>query len=94
MVVVAIMVSALAGGILAGILGWLQQQPPIPFSGRSFAINVIVSLFGAVGIAYAFDYFGITSLVLAYLLAFLSGAGITAGGSRLVGAFAARIIGK
>ncbi len=78
-------VASFVGAMAVALLGWSQQDPPVPFEARKFAGSIIRGLVAAVDIAAAFNYAGATSPIM-YLIAFLSGAGIDAGGSRIAGA--------
>ena len=83
MEIILVGVAALAGGLGVAILGYFQGQDL--WSWRKFGASFITSVIGAVGIAAVMDYSGDISPVL-YLVAFLSGAGVDAGRSRISGA--------
>ncbi len=83
-----IAVAALVGGIVTALLGWTETTEP--FNPKKFTSSIIRSLIGAVVIAVAFDAAGGIS-PLDYLVAFLAGAGVDAGGKRVAGALAARL---
>ena len=85
--VVLIGLAALAGGIIISLLGWTETQEP--FNGRKFSSSVIRSVIGGAVIAASFNYAGEITPI-AYLLAFLGGAGFDAGGKRIAGAIFAR----
>lgn len=89
--VILVGLAAFLGAIAVALLGWSQANPPTPFNPRMFLSSTITAVIAAVGIAAAFDYSGSTSNVMC-LLAFLSGAGLDAGRSRIAGAFAAKVI--
>lgn len=80
--------AAFLGAIVASLLGWTETNEP--FHPRKFASSLIRGIVGAIGIAFAFDYAGSTA-PLGYLLAFLAGAGVDAGGKRIAGAIVARL---
>jgi hypothetical protein len=77
--------AALGGGIAAALLGWCDSAEP--FNVRKFGASVIRSVIGAAGIAAATDLAGAGGYT-AYILAFLAGAGVDAGGNRIAGAVA------
>lgn len=76
--------ASFLGAMAVALLGWLQQDPAVPFEVRKFAGSIIRGLVAAVGIAAVFNYAGATPPIM-YLIAFLGGAGIDAGGSRIAG---------
>lgn len=84
MLVVYIGIAALVGGIVNGLLGWLNTTDP--FVLRKFLSSVIASVLGAAIIAISFDLSGTSNLVASLFVAFLSGAGVSAGTSRVAGA--------
>lgn len=67
--------SAVIGGILNSLLGWLRSDPPEPFNFRKAGASLIVNILGAVAIAIGFNYSGITNIWLACLGALMAGAG-------------------
>lgn len=83
-----IALAAFVGAMSSALLGWAQQDPPQPFDMRKFSGSIIRALIAAVGIAAAFNYAEATT-PLCYLIAFISGAGVDAGGSRIAGAITA-----
>ena len=72
-------VAAFVGAMATALLAWSNSNPPENFNFRKFLGSIIRGLIAAVGIAAAFNYASIASPVM-YLFAFLSGAGIDAGG--------------
>ena len=80
--------AAFLGAIVASLLGWMETTEP--FDLRKFASSLIRGIIGAIGIAIAFDYAG-SAGPLGYLIAFLAGAGVDAGGKRVAAAIAARL---
>ena len=86
--IIFIAVAAFLGGIVAALLGWAESQET--FVARKFASSVIRALVGGIGIAAAFSYAGGVS-ILSFLIAFLAGAGVDAGGNRIAGAIVAKL---
>ena len=82
-------VAAFVGGIVAALLGWTESTEP--FNVKKFMASVIRALVAGVGVAAAFGYGAGPIAGLSLLIAFLSGAGVDAGGNRVAGAIAARI---
>ena len=86
MEVIYIGIAAFLGVVVAALLGWTESQEL--FDLRKFASSLIRAIIAGVGIAAAFNYVEpITPM--RYLLAFLSGAGVDAGGHRIAGAIRA-----
>jgi len=81
-------ISAFLGAIAVSLLGWTESQEP--FVPRKFASSLIRAIIAGVSIASAFNYVESVTPV-SYLLAFLSGAGVDAGGHRIAGAIRARL---
>lgn len=81
-------VAAFLGAIVDSLLGWTETTEP--FDLRKFASSLIRGIVGAIGIAVLFDYAG-SAGTLGYLVAFLAGAGVDAGGKRVAAAIAARL---
>ena len=77
-----ILLSAFAGGVLFGLLGWVESVEP--FVLRKFMATVLRSLLGAVGVAAFFDYASVGP-PMSYLFAFIAGLGMDEGIKRLVG---------
>ena len=80
--VLVIALAAIVGGVGYAFFGWLESGEN--FNPRHFFSSVGVALFTGIGfgVGYHFaDTFSFTDL----LLAFLSGAGVTAGGAKVVG---------
>jgi hydrogenase/urease accessory protein HupE len=92
LVIIMVALFALLGGIANGMLAWARQNPPEPFDLRKFLVSFITAFIAAVGIAAVFDYANIKSIALAYLGAFLSGAGATSAVSNISGAIAMRAL--
>lgn len=86
MIVVLIGAAACLGGIVTALLGWTETQEA--FDAKKFISSVIRALIGGVGIAAAFNYAGDITAI-SFLLAFLAGAGVDAGGKRISGAIKA-----
>jgi len=84
--VIYIGISAFLGAIVASLMGWAESQDP--FDPRKFASSLIRAIIAGVGIAAAFNYVEPVTPV-SYLLAFLSGAGVDAGGHRIASAIRA-----
>ena len=80
--------AAFLGGMITALLGWTESAET--FDVKKFMSSVIRSVVGAVVIAAAYDYSGAANPIIAYLMAFLAGAGVDAGGNRVAGAIAAR----
>lgn len=75
---------ALAGGLVAALLGWLDSKEP--FDGRKFSGSAIRSLIAAAVFTVGYQLSdGINALDLFY--AFLGGAGIDVIGNRVAGSF-------
>ena len=90
MEVIYVGIAAFLGAIIASLLGWADTSEP--FIRRKFLTSAIRGLVGAIGIAVVFNYGGSAGPIM-YLLAFLAGAGIDAGGNRVAGAVTA-ILGR
>jgi hypothetical protein len=88
---IAVFAAATVGGILNALLGWVQKAPPEPFNPRGFVASVITSIIAAGGIVAAWDWAGVSNALVACVSAFLSGAGIVSGASRISGAITARV---
>jgi hypothetical protein len=86
--VIFIGVAAFVGAMVAALLGWTESGEG--FDARKFSSSIIRAIIGGVGIAAAWDYVG-SITPIAYLLAFLAGVGVDAGGNRIAGAIAARV---
>ena len=84
--IVLVFASALLGGVVSALLGWVSTTEP--FCARKFITSVIKALIGAVVITVAFDFSGTTAIIL-LLAAFLSGAGVDAGVKRVTNAITA-----
>jgi len=82
MTIIFVGVAALAGGLAVSVLGYLQGTNK--WSWRKFGASFITSVIGAAGISAVVDISGAISPVL-YIVAFLSGAGVDAGRSRIAG---------
>lgn len=80
--VILIGVAAFVGGMIASLLGWAQAEEPFIF--KKFLSSLIRALVAGIVIAIAYDYSGAITLV-SYLVAFLAGAGVDAGGKRVSG---------
>jgi len=74
-------VAAGGGGLVAGLLGWLQSKEP--FMGRKYAATVVRALVAGGAFAYGSQFLDFSWPTL--IAAFLSGAGIDAGLHRLSG---------
>jgi hypothetical protein len=73
---------ALAGGLVAALVGWLDSQEP--FDGRKFGGSAIRSLIAAAVFAVGYQLSdGVNVLDLFY--AFLGGAGVDVLGNRIAG---------
>jgi len=81
--VVWIGVAAFLGGIVSGVLGWLDSGEA--FEIRKFSASIVRALFAGLGIAVAYSYANsITALDI--VVAILAGAGFDAGVNRISGA--------
>ena len=75
---------ALAGGLVAALLGWLDSRDP--FDGRKFSGSSIRSLIAAAVFTVGYQLSdGVNALDLFY--AFLGGAGVDVMGNRIAGSF-------
>ncbi len=90
--VIYVAIAALLGGVINALLGWTQTTDP--FNERKFMASAIASFIGAVVIAATFNYSGLTvpassmAAILALFNAFLAGAGVSSGVSRISGSIA------
>lgn len=81
--------AAFAGGVVSALLGWLATNPPEPFVGRKFAASVLRAFVAAVmgaSTGAMVPPAGPVATVLMCLAAFAAGAGVDAGGKRVVNA--------
>lgn len=76
--------AAFLGALATALMGWLNTVEP--WNWRKITSSLVAGVIAAVGIAAAFDYAGVEVVAIAYLLAFLSGAGVEVGVHRAVGA--------
>jgi len=88
MIFVYIALAAFVGGVVNALLGWTQTNDS--FDARKFANSAIASFLGAIAIAVAANYAGaegqdLISLLTILGVAFLSGAGVSSGVSRIAG---------
>ena len=90
MEIIFIGVAAFLGGIVAALLGWTETNEA--FDARKFCSSLIRAIIAGGVIAVAFNYSEIT--LLSFLIAFLAGAGVDAGGNRIAGAISARVRNK
>ena len=81
MEIVYIGLAALVGGILSSLLGWADAKEP--FYVNKFAASLLRALLAAGGFAAAYTYAGNIG-VMDIVIAVLGGAGIDAGGKRLI----------
>lgn len=93
MLIIWVALAAMTGGIVNALLGWLQTTDP--FLCRKFAASVVASLIGAVVVGVSFNFTGIEpgnliGFFSSLFVAFLSGAGVSAGASRVSGAISNR----
>ena len=75
--------TALAGGLVAAFLGWLDSKEP--FDARKYGGSAIRALFAAVVFAAGYELSHSTVAVLDLFYAFLGGAGVDAMGNRVAG---------
>jgi len=80
---VYVALSALAGGLVAAFLGWLDSNEP--FDPRKFGGSVIRTLFAAIVFAAGYELSHTAVAVLDLFYAFLGGAGLDAMGNRIAG---------
>ena len=81
--VILVGVSALVGGIVAAVLGWLDSGEV--FEARKFSASIVRALIAGLGIAAAYSYAN-SITVLDIVICFLAGAGFDAGVNRISGA--------
>ena len=81
MEIVYIALAAFTGGIIVSLLGWLNEHEP--FDIHKFAASLLRALLAAGGFAAAYTYAGNIG-VMDIVIAVLGGAGIDAGGKRLI----------
>ncbi len=86
--VLEIGLAAALGAICTALLGWTESGEP--FDVRKFMSSVIRAIIGGAAIAIAFDYSS-ASGPLSYLIAFVAGAGVDAGGNRIAASIAVRM---
>jgi hypothetical protein len=88
MLLIWVAIAALLGGLSNALLGWTQTDQP--FVWRKFWSSAIASFIGAVVVAVSFNYTGaedtgLISFLTSLFVGFLSGAGVSAGASRVAG---------
>ena len=81
--VILVGASALVGGIVAAVLGWLDSGEV--FEARKFSASIVRALIAGLGIAVAYSYAN-SITVLDIVICFLAGAGFDAGVNRISGA--------
>ena len=81
--VILVGTSALVGGIVAAVLGWLDSGEV--FEARKFSASIVRALIAGLGIAVAYSYAN-SITVLDIVICFLAGAGFDAGINRISGA--------
>ena len=81
--VILVGASALVGGIVAAVLGWLDSGEV--FEARKFSASIVRALIAGLGIAVAYSYAN-SITVLDIVICFLAGAGFDAGINRISGA--------
>jgi hypothetical protein len=81
-----IAIAACAGGIVSGLLGWIDSEKGFKnWDWRKFARTLVVSVIAGVGFAVGFQLVG-SLQIYHFFVAFLGGAGGDALSSRFVGA--------
>ncbi len=80
---VYVALSALAGGLVAALLGWLESNEP--FDPRKFGGSVIRTLIAAVIFAAGYELSHTVVTVPDLFYAFLSGAGVDVISNRIAG---------
>lgn len=88
MEVIYIGISAFIGAIINALLGWTESSDA--FDVRKFTSSIIRGVIGAAGIAAAFNYAEDINAI-SFIIAFLAGAGVDAGGNRIAGAIVSRL---
>jgi len=86
--VILVGASALVGGMVAAVLGWLDSGEV--FEARKFSASIVRALIAGLGIAAAYSYAN-SITVLDIVICFLAGAGFDAGVNRISGAIKASI---
>jgi len=81
--VILVGASALVGGMVAAVLGWLDSGEV--FEARKFSASIVRALIAGLGIAVAYSYAN-SITVLDIVICFLAGAGFDAGINRISGA--------
>ena len=81
--VILVGASALVGGMVAAVLGWLDSGEV--FKARKFSASIVRALIAGLGIAVAYSYAN-SITVLDIVICFLAGAGFDAGINRISGA--------
>ena len=84
-----IAIAALAGGIIAAVLGWLDSGEN--FESRKFGSSMLRALFAAVAFAVGYAYSNSIG-VMDIAVAFCGGAGVDALGHRISGAISSKEI--
>lgn len=89
--VIWIAVSAFVGGVITGVLGWLDSKEA--FDVRKFGASLVRALVASIGFAVACQYSnGLSPIDIG--LAFLGGAGVDVLGNRVSGAIKAGLRGE
>ena len=81
--VILVGASALVGGMVTAVLGWLDSGEV--FEARKFSASIVRALIAGLGIAVAYSYAN-SITVLDIVICFLAGAGFDAGVNRISGA--------
>lgn len=79
--------SALIGGIIAAVLGWLDSKET--FDARKFSASAVRALVAAIVFAVGYNFAEDVSL-MDIGIAFLGGAGVDSLGNRILGAIRTR----
>jgi len=79
--------TSVLGALVIAVLGWLDSGES--FNGRTFASSLIRAVIAGILSAIGFSTIE-TPMLWDYIIAFLAGAGIDAGGNRIAGAISAR----
>ncbi|MBA7695528.1 hypothetical protein ES703_104156 [subsurface metagenome] len=80
-----LLLAAILGAIISAVLGWAESDKP--FNARKFAPSLVRAAISAVVVFVGTSYVHVGPITaIIYILAFLAGMGIDAGGNRLAGA--------
>lgn len=87
---IIIALAALAGGVLAALLGYFGSAP-VPFDPRKFGASFIRAVLAAMAYAISYQYLPTGITIISIFGAILGGAGVDVLGNRISAAIQARL---